>query len=210
VSEGEEFVTIAEAARQLGISERQTRRDAGRLSGDDRRVFDTGPMLVRLAALARLRGIGLPDGNSTEPLSGDVRQVADNDRLVSGNGGQVADTATDDRQALIEQLRAENERLNAALERAQGALQQALGALANEQGRTAQLEHLQTRLIEALPRPLEMAPEVPGDAQTGGRPAEAPEVQAPAGGLQEAPGVAQEGRTGPWWAFWRRSQREEK
>lgn len=53
-SDPDGFVTIAEAGRRLGISERTARRRAARLSGSDRQESGTCPARVRLSALRAL------------------------------------------------------------------------------------------------------------------------------------------------------------
>jgi hypothetical protein len=142
-SEAGEFVTIAEAARRLGISERQARRDAGRLPDSDRRDAGHAPDKAghRTAAQVRL--------NALAPLRGQAMMPD----KAGHHAGHTPDTRHDGRDELIEQLRGEVSRLNGALERAQTTLGQALGALANEQQRTRALEHEAGRLIAALPAP---------------------------------------------------------
>jgi aminopeptidase N len=216
----DEFVTIAEAARRLGISERQAHRDAKRLSDSDRQTPDRGATRVRLTAFAAL-GRVLPVEAS---MSDKEHATSDNGRqAVRHNADNVSDNASEsqtDKDALIAQLKAENTRLteihqgevgrlNAALERAQMALGQALGALANEQQRTHALEIEAGKLIAALPAPpavvetrTETAPESPHtvDSNESGHQAQPGANDTSAEGARAAAGepVRQH-----WWQLWR-------
>ena len=199
LSDVDGFVSIAEAARRLGISERQARRDARRLPDSDRR--DAGqtpdraghraPVRVRLAALAALRGQSVtPDtsaaGAGHEPDTG-------------------AGRSPDGRDELIEQLRGEVGRTNAALERSQNALSQALDVIATTQQRVTMLELQAGRLIEALPGSLTQGGQGPDTSRTADDTPSGPEgAQAGAG---EAPGATAAPRS--WLGRLLRREREE-
>lgn len=162
---GEEWVTVSEAARRLGVSDRQAHRYAGKLSDIDRQKADTGPLRVRLSALRGLR-------NGRHPAADERESGAEASDTTAVNVRPVADIMSDTgKSALIEQLRAdlaherqqreaeearhaaEVERLNTALERSQTLQLQTLGALTQEQQRVRELEAQAARLIEALPSP---------------------------------------------------------
>lgn len=85
-----EFVTVAEAARALGLSERQVRRYAGRLVESDRlpahsvrpgdrptpdAMTGPSPARVRLSALALLAGKVIVEGNARDEASGPLPEV---------------------------------------------------------------------------------------------------------------------------------------
>lgn len=55
MSESEEWVTVAEAARRLGLHEKQVRRYASRLSEQDRTPAGQSPLRVRVSALSAAR-----------------------------------------------------------------------------------------------------------------------------------------------------------
>lgn len=55
MNEPDEWVTVAECARRLGIDQKQVRRYAGRLADTDRTPADTSPMSVRLSAVVSIR-----------------------------------------------------------------------------------------------------------------------------------------------------------
>ena len=178
MNEADELLTVTEAARRLGISERQARRDVRQLSGADRHESGRGPVRVRLSALRAFRSsnpsnftVEAGSTTSSADVSGTSPAGADTDggqsRSESGAEEARPNAKSDDRddrqEALIAQLTGENQRLNAALERAQEGLLKALDSLADERVRVRQLEQLEARLIHALPAPAaevkEAAPE---------------------------------------------------
>lgn len=162
MTDADEWLTISTAAKRLGISERQARRDVSHLPDSDRRTTGRGPARVRLKALSEYRDAIKAEETGDDPSPADVRSGPAHDRPEDGDdvghesGASPPPSETeppppDGRDELIEQLRGEVGRLNAALERSQVALSQALTSLSSEQDRTRQLETSQTRLIEALP-----------------------------------------------------------
>lgn len=97
---GEVWVTVPEAARRLGIGERQARRWAGRLPDADR--TETGRVRrVRLAAIEAIRAAAVVDADA-ERSSGGPEAVAD--RTETGPRPDVSGQDCDARDTLIEQL----------------------------------------------------------------------------------------------------------
>lgn len=66
MTDAEEWLTVPQAARRLGIGDRQAYRHAGKLSDDDVKASDTGQRLVRLSALARQTGVTVRQTGGTE------------------------------------------------------------------------------------------------------------------------------------------------
>lgn len=99
-----EWVTIAEAAQVLGLSERQVRRYAGRLAEDDRlppksdrpepdiqtenvrSMSGSSPVRVRLSALARAAGRPAVEENPTGSTSGASSEVSGSSPASTGHG----------------------------------------------------------------------------------------------------------------------------
>jgi hypothetical protein len=135
------FVTVSEAARALGISDRQALRYAGRLSDADRRASETGPTRVRLEALRALRGERQNARSPREEVHGtsDAMSDAGPTSVRPGpthDGGHASDAASN---ALVEQLKGEVAFLRAALEREQETARAALAELHEERQRAAVL-----------------------------------------------------------------------
>lgn len=204
----EEFVTVSEAARALGLSERQVRRYAGRLAESDRPTPDatTGPSpaRVRLSALALLAGKVISEESTPEKASGlieeasgpspapaghDDRPPAESVRPVSGL------LVSEDLATLREQLAsvtAERDGLTARLADTQADRdawkEQAREAI--ELARVAQDEVRSARLIGQRPMQQIEASGLAGDAQS--------EVSAPVGGITTPLDSERS-----WWQFWK-------
>ncbi len=103
-----EFVTVAEAARALHLSERQVRRYAGRLAESDRlpagkasalqpqsvrrgdrptpdAMTGPSPARVRLSALALLAGKVIVEGNARDEASGPLPEVTGSSPAYAGH-----------------------------------------------------------------------------------------------------------------------------
>jgi hypothetical protein len=209
VNEG--FVTLAEAAHLLGVSERTVQRRAAKLPESDRQMADNGRVLVRQSALGVSDTCPTDDrqeidsvrqrGDKTAPDEGErVGQARQSDRQSDRH---VSDTGvTDDRQmtdSLIEHLQGEVTYLRSALDKSQSLQLAALGEAAAMRGRVEALEKQNQALIEAKP----------GDAEKPTDPTEGDSTKpdgstvAPEG--QSAQNQAVEGERGvsaPGW--WRR------
>lgn len=131
-----DFVTVAEAARRLHLSERQARRLVSRLPDSDRQ---TGPpLLVRVSALTHQ---GQTEAGYDERATPDT---------LRDKAGQKPDSMPGSDAALVEALRSEVEYLRAALVREQETARAALSALHEERERLPLLLAAATRA--ALPK----------------------------------------------------------
>ena len=136
----ERFVTVAEAAALLGLSERQVRRYAGRLAPDDRREPDTmtgsgrtQAGRLRLSALVAAAGKGPqePDtGRTHDRPTPDASRTPDR---------QEPDTSQSADGALVDQLRSEVEFLRTLTERQAETIAETVAALRAEQSRSSVL-----------------------------------------------------------------------
>lgn len=133
MSKNEEgFVTVAECARHLGISDRQALRYVRRVSDTDLKESDVGPTRVRLSAVVALR-------NERQSVRHTPVEMSDTGPTHDGQESDVPPKASSD---LVEQLQArlkdkeaENARLWAALEREQETARAALRELNEERQR---------------------------------------------------------------------------
>lgn len=200
-----DFVTVSEAARALGLSERQVRRYAGRLAESDRPTPDattgSSPARVRLSALALLAGKVIAEestpekasGSSPAPAGHDDRPPAESVRPVSGvaSGPLVSEDLATLREQLAS-VTAERDGLTARLADTQT-------------DRDAWKEQAQT-LTEALRAAQD---EARAARLIGGRPMQQIEAAGLAGDAQSAVSSAGEGITTPsasdrsWWQFWK-------
>lgn len=119
MSQEPEWVSIAEAARALGLAERQARRWAQRLPAADRRQEDVTPgrsrALVNLTALRALVADPAAPG-ATEHLSGQVSgQVSVPASAAYERIHQTQQARIDDLQAALEHERRQNQQLIEAL-----------------------------------------------------------------------------------------------
>lgn len=203
-----EFVTVAEAARALQLSERQVRRYAGRMAESDRLTPDAtagpSPARVRLSALAALAGKVIIEGNATGETSGPLPEVTGSSPAYAGHDDRppgesvrpVYGVVSEDLATLREQLAsvtAERDGLTARLADTQ-ADRDAWKEQAREAtllARVAQDEVRSARLIGQRPMQQIEALETPGGSQSS------PDV--PSGVIDR---TEQEKR--PFWAFWRR------
>jgi hypothetical protein len=156
------WLTIAEAARHLEVSDRQARRYAKKLAADDRReggheaedegghMTGAGPALVRLEAMKVIRAqiilrSGRP-GAKSDTWPAHVGQVTEQQAKEGGHhDGHAPNPATGAPPELVDHLKTENKFLRAQLEestRGQAELRQAVREL------TRTLGH-----IKALPAP---------------------------------------------------------
>lgn len=204
-----EFVTISEAARALGLSERQVRRYAGRMAESDRLTSGSSPARVRLSALALLAGKVIVGESTPEEVTGsspasvghDDRLSAESVRPVSeGSNLRQSGVVSEDLATLREQLAsvtAERDGLTARLADTQtdrDAWKEQAQTL-TEALRAAQDEARAARLIGA--RPMQQI-EAPGLA--GG---DSGEVSASGGGIT-TPSISEEPKRGFWARLWGR------
>jgi len=128
----DEFVTVAEAARRLGISDRQALRYVRRVSDADRQESEGSPTRVRLAAVITLRG----ERQSVRPASIDMSDAGPtHDGHTSDAAPTMSDTLIEQLQARLRDKEAENARLWSALEREQETARAALRELNEERQR---------------------------------------------------------------------------
>lgn len=214
-----EFVTIAEAAKALNLSERQVRRYAGRLAESDRlpaksvRPGDrptpdmmTGPCpaRVRLSALALLAGKGIVEGNAPNEASGFLPEVTGaspayaghDDRPIGKSVRLMSGVVSEDLASLREQLAAvtaDRDGLTARLADTQADRdawkEQAREAI--ELARVAQDEVRSARLVGQ--RPMQQIESHAASAGDSG------EVLAPGGAL-----ASEEPKRGFWARLWGR------
>jgi ParB-like chromosome segregation protein Spo0J len=136
----DEWLTIAQAARRLGVSDRTGRRYAARLADSDRQQADSGPVRVRLSALAAALKASPASGNPDTLAVPVADSLADN---AGTGGGQMADSR------LFEQMQADIAFLRSALEREQGNTQAANQATQDALARLAESEKRSQVLIAA-------------------------------------------------------------
>jgi hypothetical protein len=182
------WLTIAEAARHLEVSDRQARRYAKKLAADDRReggheaegeggheaegegghMTGAGPALVRLEAMKVIRAqiilrSGRP-GAKSDTWQAHVGQVTEQQAKEGGHhDGHAPNPATGAPPELVEHLKTENTFLRAQLEeatRGQAELRQAVREL------TRTLGH-----IKALPAPDSAPQNTPAAPQQAPTPA---------------------------------------
>ena len=179
-----EFVTVAEAARALGISDRQARRWAGRLSDGDRKPDGRGGRLVRVSALNLLRGS--TGGRTSEGgVSPEVGRTPPGSRTPDADmSDRVPDRGMLLRE-IVSRQEAEIARLSAALTREQETASKLADRLADADARLAAV------LVRQLP---------PADAGTA--PDAATDAQEPQSGATGA--QREHGFRRPWWRFWER------
>lgn len=160
----ERFVTVAEAAALLGLSERQVRRYAGRLAPDDRREPDimTGSGRTQAGRL-RLSAIEEQAGRSRS----DARQEPDTGRTHDRQGPDAPedDSGEDWRaralvaEALAGRTQEEVAYLRAALEREQATAAALVAQLRDADARLA--------LVAASSGRLQIGPQEPESGQGG-------------------------------------------
>ena len=191
MSDNDEWLTVAEAGKRLGISERQARRDVRLVSGADRRESGKGGLRVRLQALADVRGVAPPREEVRQEsgaVSEDGRSMAEEGRRESGaeETGPPANTA----QLLKDVTRLEDEN---RFMREQ--LAQAVSGWREEQRRTRQLEQRMKELA---------APEAVKNEHAPGEAARSMEADGGAARDSEpGNGGTEKGAEGPklgWWA----------
>ncbi len=179
----DDWVTVAEAARRLGIGERRAYRLASGLSDTDRRLSDNRRTLVRQSALSAAAGIAPMEAEQPPGVSDTVGQVSDK---APPSVGQVSDTA------LVEQLRSEVAYLRGALEREQENTRAALAQLADSDARLASVLAATGRVQ------LSEAPDATGTEAS-------PNWSTPAGNgaeTVEAPRPGEASKLRPWWRWW--------
>ena len=189
-----EFVTVAEAARRLGIGERRAYRLTEKLSDSDKQVSDTGKRqtLVNVNALSDTTLSDSPvDGKKVSSVrQNPVRQSKVSDTQMSDSNKQVSDS----KDALIEQLKIENTRLAEALATSQRLTDQAQQLQLMTERRAASLE-AEVQQLKALPAMQTETAQNAHNRDSTGDPTPGGQVDTP------APEVAQAGhkkRRGFW------------
>jgi hypothetical protein len=206
------FVTVPELARLLGVSERTAYRRALKLTEGSDRVTEGGRVFVRQSAL----GVTEHHETLTEPSTRETRAAAarvtetedqSSVNLTESDGsrdgknrpgdgtfpepdGSPSVTPEDPRDALIEQLRAENARTWAALDKSQQLQLAALGEAAAMRARVEALEKQNRALIEG--KEPATARNTVSDAQEA--------ILRPEGAGDDKSATGQVSR--PWWRFW--------
>lgn len=107
--DGEEWLTVAEAARALSIDPRQVRRYAARLQPTDRTQDRTGPLRVRLPAVEALRR----DKNGRKDTGQDTVLLSEREARTLAALEAVYRARIDELQAHMADLRQFNARLQA-------------------------------------------------------------------------------------------------
>jgi hypothetical protein len=127
------FVTIAEAARALGIGERRAYRLSDRLEVSDVSMSDSGKKTVNIKSLSKLIENPVKSVKSDKQPS-DSKRVSDTSKVsMSDSAESVSKGSQDD---LVEQLRSENAFLRSALEREQQNTARALDQLQEAENRS--------------------------------------------------------------------------
>ncbi len=210
MSEG--FVSVAEAAAILGVSDRTARRMAGQLADDDR-TPDTGQgRHVRLSAMRSLRekapqvvtdgrtqGTGYtPDMTARTKTNGRVRP----DKM----SGHVSGSEVEGLREIVKRQDGEIGYLRSALDKSQSLQLAALGEAAAMRARVEALETQNRALIESKPEGAEKASDrTEGDSTKPdtGAPRTMPDGSTVAPEGQSAQNQAVEGESG-FPAWWRR------
>ena len=153
MTDNTEWLTVAEAARRLGLSDRHARRLVDRLDEADRLKTGTSPLRVRLAALAQLWE--REDGESDSRTAAPPESEAESDSRAS-LADAVSRARLEERleaaETLIVELRQDKRQLQETLTREQENHLRLLDQLADER---QELRLLQARVLGALPAPAE-------------------------------------------------------
>ena len=155
MTDNTEWLTVAEAARRLGLSDRHARRLVDRLDDADRLKQATGPLRVRLAALAQLWEREGGESDSRTPLRSESETESDSP-TPSAVEAAVSRARLEERleaaETLITELRQDKRQLQEAMQREQENHMRLLDQLAEER---QELRLLQSRIIGLLPAPTE-------------------------------------------------------
>ena len=148
-----EWLTVAEAARRLGLSDRHARRLVDRLDEADRLKQTTGPLRVRLAALSQLWEREDGESDSRTPPRPEFDSESDSQIAVENAVSRARlEERLDAAETLITELRQDKRQLQEAMQREQENHMRLLDQLAEER---QELRLLQARVIGALPVPAE-------------------------------------------------------
>ena len=144
-----EWLTVAEAARRLGLSDRHARRLVDRLDESDRLKQGTSPLRVRLAALAQLweREDGESDSRTPAPAESETESHS-RTSLEDAVSRARLEERLEAAESLVGELRQDKRQLQEALTREQENHLRLLDQLAEER---QELRLLQARVIGALP-----------------------------------------------------------
>ncbi len=187
----DDWVTVAEAARRLGITARSVRRHVERLADADRDIADADARNVRNARDERNRPVRLVRLSSLKAAPGpDADADADNVDTDARNVHHVRD-ATDARDVLIEQLTA---RLADAQGERDAWKTQAQAAQETTARLVAQLADSDARLASVLAATgrvqLSEAPDATGTEASPNR------------STPESGNVVETVEARPWWRWW--------
>lgn len=128
-----EWVTVPEAARRLGLSERQTRRMVAKLPDTSRTQAGQTPVRVRVDALHELRGQAAEARHTPDTSAPEAGQDAGRGPDNAGHVEAVTDAA------LVAQLQSENAFLRDALKSEQENTRAALAELSRAREQAAVL-----------------------------------------------------------------------
>ena len=153
MTDNTEWLTIADAARRLGLSDRHARRLVDRLDEADRLKQATGPLRVRLAALAQLWEREGGESDSRTPARVESDSESDSPSAVKDAVSRARlEERLEAAETLIAELRQDKRQLQDAMQREQENHMRLLDQLAEER---QELRLLQARILGALPGPAE-------------------------------------------------------
>ena len=144
-----EWLTVAEAARRLGLSDRHARRLVDRLDEADRLKQGTSPLRVRLAALAQLWEREGGESDSRTPPHAESEIESDSRATIEDAVSRARlEERLEAAESLVGELRQDKRQLQEALTREQENHLRLLDQLAEER---QELRLLQARVIGTLP-----------------------------------------------------------
>ncbi len=142
-----EWMTVADAARTLGLSDRHARRLADRLSDDDRLKQGTSPLRVRLAALSLLWEREAQSDSRTQSAA-ESDTMADTAHWEEAVSRARLEERLESAEAMVVELRDDKQRLQETLQREQENHHRLLDQLSDER---RDLRLMQARPLPALP-----------------------------------------------------------
>ena len=205
---GEEWLTVPEAARRLGIGERKAYRQTAKLSDSDVKVSDTGQRLVRQSAMgcltegrtrrAEATSSPLPqsvlEAAPVSQLSDAAPLVSDTTLRLSDTGGRLSDTTARQPDAEVQLLRKDLARVEDENRFMREQLALAMSGWREEQRRSREYEKRMKELTgPAEGETLEAPPKAPGGTETGAM------TQGGAEAIGAAESPAEEKPAAGWW-----------
>lgn len=182
-TETTEWLTVAEAARRLGLSDRHARRLTDRLADSDRLKEGTSPLKVRLSALAQLWEREGPESERQTPSSSE----SDSEAISRARLEERLDAA----ETLVVELREDKRHLQETLQREQENHLRLLEQLADER-RDMRLMHARTvqalpTMPEPFPSALSVSPALEPDSESDAQPYVPPPLPPQAAPTPEPP-----------------------